>query len=75
MQHSFPSLSQIFVPTYAGSEMKMLKVFDMGDYENLPLTKWKIRQPDPDDSRRENPMLTGDDGGSSVWRIMALNKN
>ncbi|KAG5677817.1 hypothetical protein PVAND_007544 [Polypedilum vanderplanki] len=54
----FQQNKQVFVPTYAGSEMKMVKVFDMRDYENLPVTKWKIKQPDPDDSSRENPMLT-----------------
>lgn len=39
--------------------MKMLKLFDIDDYEKLPQTKWKIKQPNPDDEHRENPMLTG----------------
>lgn len=38
--------------------MKMLKLFDFEDYEKLPITKWKIKQPNPDDER-ENPMKTG----------------
>lgn len=52
--------SKVFVPTYAGQEMKMLKLYDFDDYEMLPLTRWKIKQPNPDDERRENPMMTGD---------------
>jgi hypothetical protein len=47
------------VPTYAGNEMKMLSLFDMTDYESLPVTKWKIKQPDIADVSRENPLMTG----------------
>lgn len=53
-------LLQVFVPTYFGSEMKMLKLSNMEDYEALPMTKWKIKQPNPDDVNRENPMMTGE---------------
>lgn len=38
----------------------MLKLHDMKDYEKLPVTKWKIKQPDSDDVSRENPLMTGD---------------
>lgn len=55
--------SKIFVPTYSGQEMKMLRLYDFDDYEKLPLTKWNIKQPNPDDERRENPMMTGDTAG------------
>lgn len=48
------------MPTYAGKEMKMVKLLDFDDYEKLPLTKWNIKQPNADDVHRENPMLTGD---------------
>lgn len=40
--------------------MKMLRLYDFDDYEQLPLTRWNIKQPNPDDERRENPMMTGD---------------
>lgn len=38
----------------------MLKLYDIEDYEKLPLTKWNIKQPNVEDAHRENPMLTGD---------------
>lgn len=37
----------------------MLKLSSIADYETLPITKWKIKQPNPDDVIRENPMMTG----------------
>lgn len=52
-------MPQVFVPTYLGSDMKMLKLSSIADYETLPITKWKIKQPNPDDVIRENPMMTG----------------
>lgn len=55
----FEQNKQLFVPTYSGNTMKMLKLNDMRDYEALPVTKWKIKQPDPDDVSRENPLMTG----------------
>lgn len=39
--------------------MCMLKISDLEDFEKLPLTKWKIKQPNPDESR-ENANETGD---------------
>jgi 5-formyltetrahydrofolate cyclo-ligase len=58
--------SKIFVPTYSGQEMKMLRLYDYDDYEKLPLTKWNIKQPNPDDERRENPMMTGDTAATGL---------
>lgn len=50
---------QVFVPSYAGSKMVMLKIKDMSDFESLPLTKWNIRQPDHD-GIRESANETGE---------------
>lgn len=41
----------MFVPSYSGKKMIMLKVADMDDFLSLPLTKWNIRQPNPTDDR------------------------
>ena len=38
--------------------MLMLQISDMTDYENLPLTKWNIKQPNVDEGR-ENASETG----------------
>lgn len=50
---------QVFVPSYSGSKMVMLKIKDMNDFESLPLTKWNIRQPDCD-GIREDATKTGE---------------
>ena len=42
----FQSKKEIFVPVYDRSEMHMVKLYSMDDYEQLPLTKWNIKQPD-----------------------------
>lgn len=48
--------------------MKMLSLSNMEDYEKLPLTKWKIKQPNSDDLSREDVMtMTG-------WRVRIKNK-
>lgn len=44
---------QVFVPSYSGSKMVMLKIKDMNDFESLPLTKWNIRQPNCDGNRED----------------------
>lgn len=52
----------------------MVKLNDLQDYESLPMTKWKIKQPSVDDDR-ENAMDTGkchDDNMYSLFCIMYL---
>ncbi|XP_020801319.1 5-formyltetrahydrofolate cyclo-ligase [Drosophila serrata] len=48
----------VFVPTYEGSKMKMVRLRCMDEYENLPLTKWNIKQPDFKEAR-EDAMTNG----------------
>lgn len=50
-------IPQVFVPTYEGSVMEMVKLQSMDDYESLPLTKWNIKQPVLEG--RENALQTG----------------
>lgn len=48
----------VFVPSYQGTKMKMVRLRDIGEYEKLPLTKWNIKQPDFKESR-EDAMTNG----------------
>lgn len=36
---------QVFVPTYDNSNMEMVRLHSLVDYESLPVTKWNIKQP------------------------------
>ncbi|XP_001183516.2 5-formyltetrahydrofolate cyclo-ligase [Strongylocentrotus purpuratus] len=47
-----------YVPQYIGPKMNMMKMSSMEDYEALPETKWKIKQP-ADDDVREDALKTG----------------
>ncbi|XP_018572803.1 5-formyltetrahydrofolate cyclo-ligase isoform X2 [Anoplophora glabripennis] len=47
-----------FVPRYRKAGMEMVKLRDMEDWENLPLTKWNIKQPYLKDER-ENALDAG----------------
>lgn len=49
---------QVFVPSYSGNKMVMLKIHGLEDYDTLPLTKWNIKQPN-DGEGRENASETG----------------
>lgn len=48
----------VFVPSYQGTKMKMVRLCNMKEYEGLPLTKWNIKQPDFKESR-EDAMSNG----------------
>lgn len=56
---------QVFVPSYSGSKMVMLKIKDMNDFESLPLTKWNIRQPNCDGNRED----ACETGKCILWRF------
>jgi len=54
LQHALRE-KQCFIPQYfkEGSRMKMVKLKDLQDYEDLPMTSWNIKQPADDDVRPE----------------------
>jgi len=54
LQHALRE-KQCFIPQYfkEGSRMKMVKLKDLQDYEDLPMTSWNIKQPADDDIRPE----------------------
>lgn len=54
----FEMKKEVFVPRYKGKQMEMVKLFSMQDYENLPVTKWNIKQPSFNEPR-ENALETG----------------
>ncbi|KAJ8304557.1 hypothetical protein KUTeg_018140 [Tegillarca granosa] len=58
LRHFLDANKECFIPHYSGPNMKMVKLHSWQDYESLPLTKWKIKQPSDDDSR-EDALDTG----------------
>uniref|UniRef100_A0A1B6DQ05 5-formyltetrahydrofolate cyclo-ligase n=2 Tax=Clastoptera arizonana TaxID=38151 RepID=A0A1B6DQ05_9HEMI len=47
-----------FIPRYDKDEMVMVRLNSLQDYDSLPLTKWKIKQPLKSD-KREDSLETG----------------
>ncbi|XP_060536586.1 5-formyltetrahydrofolate cyclo-ligase isoform X2 [Cylas formicarius] len=47
-----------FVPRYSKAGMQMVRLYSMDDWENLPLTKWNIKQPALKE-QREDALETG----------------
>ena len=58
LKHMFEMKKEVFIPRYNGKQMEMVKLFSMNDYENLPVTKWNIKQPRFNEPR-ENALETG----------------
>ncbi|KZC13023.1 PREDICTED: 5-formyltetrahydrofolate cyclo-ligase [Dufourea novaeangliae] len=58
LKHLFATKKEVFVPTYRGLNMEMVKLLSMEDYEKLPVTKWNIKQPKFTETR-ENALKTG----------------
>ena len=55
LQEAFKANKKCFIPRYftPGNVMDMVQLKDMNDYHDLPLTKWKIKQPAKDEVRPE----------------------
>ena len=59
IKHIFASNKLCFIPQYDKNDMKMLQLYSLSDYENLPQTKWNIKQPAFEDINRPNALFTG----------------
>ncbi|XP_071106264.1 5-formyltetrahydrofolate cyclo-ligase-like [Haliotis cracherodii] len=62
VQHVLNSNKACFIPRYDGVGMSMVRLASWQDYQDLPETKWKIKQP-PVDEVREDAL---DSGGLDV---------
>lgn len=62
MENLFATGKQCFIPQYIGTQMEMLHLRDMADYDSLPETKWHIKQPGDDDTTRDNALTSGEVG-------------
>ncbi|KAK9892175.1 hypothetical protein WA026_018377 [Henosepilachna vigintioctopunctata] len=58
MESIFERNRECFVPRYSKKGMEMVKLHSMEDWENLPMTSWKIKQPSLKE-QRENALDTG----------------
>ncbi|XP_071455243.1 5-formyltetrahydrofolate cyclo-ligase-like [Hetaerina americana] len=60
MENIFHHGKICFIPRYSFDKiyMEMVKLHSMEDFQNLPLTEWKIKQPSLTDAR-ENALNTG----------------
>ena len=50
---SLESGKECFIPHYIGDRMKMVRLYSLEDYNSLPFTKWKIKQPADNDVRSD----------------------
>lgn len=53
LKYLFSQNKECFIPKYrvGGAVMDMVPLYSWDDYEKLPVTKWKIKQPAADDNR------------------------
>ena len=58
LRRMFADRKCCYIPHYIGDRMDMVRLDSMDDYDRLPETSWKIKQP-KDDERRENALETG----------------
>uniref|UniRef100_A0A1L8DZM5 5-formyltetrahydrofolate cyclo-ligase n=2 Tax=Nyssomyia neivai TaxID=330878 RepID=A0A1L8DZM5_9DIPT len=59
LKEMFKQNKEVYVPTYHKSTMEMVKLKDFADYEALPLTSWKIKQPKWSDNRESALEVAG----------------
>lgn len=61
LENLFDSGKECFIPRYDSAKpmMEMVKLYSMKDYEELPLTKWNIKQPAETDNSRDEPLSSG----------------
>ncbi|KDR08646.1 5-formyltetrahydrofolate cyclo-ligase-like [Zootermopsis nevadensis] len=54
LEDIFRSGKTCFIPRFCvgTSEMEMIKLHSLDDYDNLPMNKWNIKQPPDDDNER-----------------------
>jgi 5-formyltetrahydrofolate cyclo-ligase len=58
VKEGLQTCKELFIPRYVGDSMDMVRLYSWEDYEALPMTSWKIKQP-ADDEVRENALHTG----------------
>lgn len=59
LQSALQSNKECFIPRYIGPNMDMLRLYSWQDYEELPKTRWNIKQPPDDDTSRESALDSG----------------
>jgi 5-formyltetrahydrofolate cyclo-ligase len=59
LQSALQSKKECFIPRYIGPNMDMLRLYSWQDYEDLPKTRWNIKQPPDDDTSRESALDSG----------------
>ena len=59
LEDAFKSGKKVYIPKYVGSNMDMVELYSLNDYDNLPETSWHIKQPPDEEKDRENAIDTG----------------
>jgi hypothetical protein len=54
------------------SEMEMIKLYSLDDYDNLPVNKWNIKQPPDDDNERVSVFDTGQEQNYKIFRTTTV---
>ncbi|CAD5120490.1 DgyrCDS9056 [Dimorphilus gyrociliatus] len=68
LSNIFKNNKKCFIPRYDGPNMDMVELYGMEDYDKLPETSWKIKQPKSDDNRNN----AIDSGGLHLLLIPGL---